>query len=306
MRLGSVRPGVNIRAIREAAQPYFNGLPTREERLEHATLRMALSGLQRQRGLTPPPREQTAFLDHLEWSARMLLLGWQLRQFIPLVYDPTRPVGDRKTIIRQAATLRDQLSEWLECLQNNIQAWGYAGHRSDQEDRAAWRRLAESFRPLWGRVRRRPSRRDWLLILRLFLQDFYGAPVLKVSLTFGAAQKTVLEGSYKPLGIVHGRMGGHYDLFVPFVSARAPDGVILEGFGCGGQGVVFVEAKNSSLNLLPAAVRAVRGPVTHAEAVLQDDSSWAYLGCADIAAAMRQPKLEEQRGRLWISLKRSR
>ncbi len=304
MRLGSVRPGVNRAAIREVGQSYFNGLPVREERLEHAALRMALDDLRRQRRLEPPPRAQKAFWDHLEWSARMLLWGWRLRQFVPLVYDPTRPAADRETIQRQAATLRDELSGLLECLEKNVQAWGYAGHPSDQEDLAAWRALGEHFRPLWGRARRRPSPRDWLLILRLFLQDFYGGPVLKVSLTFGAARKTILEGSYKPMGIVRGRMGGHYDLFVPFVSARAPDGVILEGSGYGGQGIGFVEVKNSSLALLPVAVRAVRGPVLNAQAVLRDDSSWAYLGCPDIAAAMRHPELAVRRGMLRISLKR--
>ena len=302
IRLASGHSGANLAAIREAARPYFNGLPVREERLEQTALRLALAGLQRQRRLDPPPHNQKMFWDHLEWTVRMLLMGWQLRRFVPLLYDPTRPVADREAITRQAATLRDQLSGWLGCLGNNFRAWGYAGHPSDQKDFAAWQALAELFRPLWGRAWRKPSRRDWLLILRLFLQDFYGVPILKVSLTFGAAQRTILEGTYKPTGILRGRMGGHYDLFVPFVSHRAPDGMILEGFGYGGQGVGFAQVKNASRTLLPAAVRAVRGPVTHAHAVLQDDSSWAYLGCADIAAAMRHPALAERRGILRVSL----
>ena len=112
----------------------------------------------------------------------------------------------------------------------------------------------------------------------------------------------VEERSYKPPTGIEAT-GRPYTVQLPFTSRRVPDGVRLEGWGHGGLGVAFVEARNRSLVLLPGAVRAVRGPVSNPTAVLRDDSAWSFLGSADILAAMHTPALAAERGLLDISLR---
>ena len=66
LRLASVRLGVTRAALRQMAQPYFNGPSTRQERLERGALQAALAWFQRERQLQPPPPEQIPFCDRLD------------------------------------------------------------------------------------------------------------------------------------------------------------------------------------------------------------------------------------------------
>ena len=303
LRLASARVGFTRRVLSEMAQPFFDGRPTRQERLEGAALQAALAWYRRERRMHPGAGCDAAIWGRLEWAARLTLFRWGLREFIPLVYDPARPCADHDAVVRRANALRKEFSGLVRELRRNNHAETGWRAPDDRGDFDAWRALAGDLQALWDRARRVPSRRDWLLILRLFVPDVCGWPTLKVSVEFGNTRKGVLETSH--VGVPRGRIGGHYDLFIPFASKRAPDGVVLEGYGYGRQGVCFVEVKNASARLVPAALEAVHGPVAQAAAVLRDDSSWAYLGgAADFAQAVRRPELATRRGMVRLSLKR--
>ncbi len=275
---------------------YLYGRMTREEVLQRSTVRLGLLALDRGPG---QPEEDT--LDHLAWSARMELLHWGLRYLIPAIYDPRRSEADIPLLARRAAAWRAGFEELLRLREVYSERLGFHEHPSDQRDEDYWHRVAEGLKPAWDRLKRKPTERDWWAVLRLFLQDYYGAPRLKVTVTTASKEFAIIEGTLKP-PLIAGHVGGHYDLMVPFESRSVPDGVRLEGWGYGGQGVAFVELQSPTRTLMPSAIRAISGPVVRPEAVFRDDSAFAYLGCPDVAAALHLPMLAEERAVLDLGL----
>ena len=260
-----------------AFQSYLAGPLYPEEITRRDSLRLAATLLQRECE-TNPPKGGMDVLDRMGQAADREFLHWDLRELMPRLFDPRRPADDDAFLKRRVRALRKELADGFP-------------------------KVDQALAPAWKRLGSRPSAADWWLVLRLFLQDAHGAPRLKVALTFGDHVMELADRLFKPPYTIEAT-GRHYTVQIPFTSRRAPDGVRVEGSGYGGQGVAFVEAQNPRLTLFPAALRAVSGPVSRPEAVLRDDSAWAYLGCPDIDAAFHSPALAEQRGVLDIALAR--
>ncbi|OPZ30806.1 MAG: Glycosyl hydrolase family 20, catalytic domain [Lentisphaerae bacterium ADurb.BinA184] len=295
--LASVNPGLGGRL-----RAWLGGRPVREEWLaqELVARAAAVCAYERQ----APGRPRNRFLDRVEWAAEAGRLSAQLRESVPAIYDPRRTSG-------QTARLRTLAAQWrrdfrlLRAAQREVfaqpEAFAYPGEGARLE--AQWQVLERELAPVWRRLREPMTAADWWLILRLHLQDYHAAPVLRVSLCYGKRVEEILPpAGLKPRGLEGGRCGGVYTSFVPFRAERAPDAVRLEAWGYGGQGVAFVEAQNPTTTLLPAALRRIEGRVTRPEAVLRDDSAVAALGCPDVAAAFHRPQLAEERALIEIAL----
>jgi hypothetical protein len=217
-----------------------------------------------------------------------------MRELALAALHPRRPAAEVPAL-RQRLKTWDR--SWRALLRRRAAAFAHPAahtHADDRHSGRAWHGLAHALRPVRAALDRRPGPRDWLLVLRLFLQDYYGAPRLRVTVLRKGQRQTVAEGCLKPAALIPGRTGGHYDICVPFTHSGRPDGVELEAWGYGGQGVAFLELQNPSVTLKPAGVRRVTGPVSNPTAVLRDDSSVALLGHADILAQMHAPRLAER------------
>jgi hypothetical protein len=284
---------------RASVQDYLYGRMAGEEVARRSAVRLAQIPQNRGPGLARAERD---FLDHLEWSARMELLHWDLRELIPAIYDPRRPAADLPELKRRAGMWRRQLAELLRQRKAHADRLGLHDHPSDARDHEHWRRLAANLEPAWQRLKHPPAADDWWAVLRLFLQDFYGAPKLKVTVSAGTRRTVIAEGTFKPPSPAGERTGGHYTLMVPFRSRAIPDAIRLEAWGYGSQGVAFVELQNPTTTLVPRRLRKPHGLVTAPEAVLADDSACATLGCPAIAAAIHDPALAERHGMLDIAL----
>jgi hypothetical protein len=284
-----------------SVQSYLYGRMDHEEILRRSAVRLAVGQIEQWPSLG---QDESNLLDHLEWSARMELLHWDLRELIPAIYDPRRPAADLPRLVRRADTWRKEFAELLRLRDAYAERLRFRDHPSDQRDHDHWRRVAQGLEPAWERLTRRRTAKDWWAVLRLFLQDFYGAPRLKATVTAGAEEIAIIEGALKPPSLIAGRIGGHYSLMVPFESQQVPDGIRLEGSGYGGQGVAFVELQSRTATLLPCSIRGVSGTVARPEAALRDDSAYALLGCPDVVAAILLPMLAEQRAVLDLGLSR--
>ena len=282
-----------------SVQSYLQGGMAREEVLRRAVVRLALAQHERSPAMG---QSEVDLLDHLEWSARMELLHWELRELIPAIYDPRRPASDVPRLARRAEAWRSELARLLELREAWADRLRFHDHPSDARDAQHWPRVAEGLQPAWDRLEHPPGAHHWWAVLRLFLQDFFGAPRLKVSVVADGRDLTIIEGTLKPPSLGEGHTGGHYSVMVPFEAPQAPEAIRLEGWGYGGQGVAFVELQSPTTTLLPCGIRTVSGPVAGAQAALHDDSAVAFLGCPDVAAAIHHPMLAEQRAVLDLRL----
>lgn len=286
-----------LRVVRQPSlgklQSFLGGQPVREEVLARTVSRMTREAILGGRDKIRPAARPV--LGTVEWNVDADCLMGDMRELAVAALHPRRPEAD-------VPALRKRLAVWLRAYRALLRRRpavfacppAYA-HADDSRAEKSWQRLPDELRPVWTALERTPGRRDWLLILRLFLQDYYGAPGMRVTLLSKGRRQVVVEGSLKPAALAAGRTGGHYDLYVPFTCSGTPEGVELEAWGYGGQGVAFLELQNPTVTLKPAGIRRVEGPVSAPDALLKDDSRVAMLGHADILSQIHLPQLAEQR-----------
>jgi hypothetical protein len=281
-------------------QSFLCGQPVREEALERALLQMTAAAIRSGRERVRPVARPA--LAAVAWGVDAGRLLCDMRELAVAALHPRRTPSD-------VTTLRQRLGVWLRgyraLLRRRATAFtrspAYA-HADDDRAAAAWRALPDALQPVWAALERPPGRRDWLLILRLFLQDYHGAPQLRVTVGSGDKRQVVADGCFKPAALVLGRTGGHYDVYVPFTRSARPDAMEIEVWGYGGQGVAFVELQNPTVTLKPVGIGRISGPVQAPESLLKDDSSAAVLGCTEILAQMHAPQLAEQRATVALQL----
>jgi hypothetical protein len=287
-----------LRLIRQPSlgglQSFLGGQPVREEALAHTVSHLTREAILGGRDQVRPAARPV--LAAVEWNVEAECLLGEMRELAVSALHPRRPAAD-------VPVLRRRLTAWFlvyrALMRRRPAVFGgpsaYA-HADDISADKAWKTLPDTLSPVRKALERSPGRRDWLLILRLFLQDYYGAPRLRVTLIFAKGRRQVaVEGGLKPAALAAGRTGGHYDLYVPFTSSGSPKGVELEAWGYGGQGVAFLELQNPTMTLKPAGIRRVEGPVSAPDALLKDDSRVTLLGRADILTEIHMPQLAEQR-----------
>jgi len=265
---------------------YRSGFPTPIEEDRRTTVALALDLIELALGRDAASAE----LRFIGWGARMELLHWELRALVPAVLDPRRTATDTVLLTKRAQaavvsldSLQSQWGSFTDTFRLNEMP-------QDAKLPARWFGCRTVLADLLGRLSRVPTHEDWLLILRLHLQDFYSAPYLKIQVFSDDCGRTLFEGSHKLDEIIGPVMGGSYDLQLAFSSATPPRKVRLEGGGYGGQGVAFLELRNPDIVLKPSALARVTGPVERAHALLRDDSSVTLLGNADILAQMHDPE----------------
>ena len=279
---------------------YLAGPLSTGDRLKRSTVRTGLALLREARQGYGSP-EGLAVVADLDRTARIELLRWELRELLPAIYDPRREEDDVPRLRARADAFQRELDALIalcEPLHDQRRPGTHPAHQSAERLRL----LKAALEPAWQRLDRAVEADDWRLVLRLFLPDMYGAPRLSAAVTCGDRTLDLLDGSFKAMPLLS---DCYYTVQVPFTSTQAPDRVRLEAWAYGGQGVTFVEAQSRSTVVKPTALRSVSGPVEHAEAVLRDDSRWAYLGHADITAAMHDPSLAEERAVLEVALGRA-
>ncbi|MHB9022633.1 MAG: family 20 glycosylhydrolase [Armatimonadota bacterium] len=267
-------------------QAYLRGPVPYNERLEQQTARLALGALRQARNETPAPAA-SAVLDDLEMLARLNLLYGDLRALLPQIFDPRRLDSDLPRLQRMANACRQELA----ALQGRLDGLHEQRHSGLDAPYSAAQRLkpvAEGLQPAWDRLARPVGEDDWWLVLRLFLPDAYGAPRMNASIIVDGESQSILEGSFKADYMLG---GSYYTVQAPFTAARQPEAVRLEAWGHGGQGIAYLELQNRIKVSLPQQVRVTSGVVYNPEALLRDDTSWAYFGYPDIATMMETPAI---------------
>ena len=285
---------------------YLAGPLTGEELLQRNQNRLALAIMAKEQvaglKIKGPAVE---VLEHLEISGRTEQLYWELRDILPEIYHPRRLNSDVPALQAKLAALQKELKALTQWRGKNYLKMPNR-HPTDNP-LVHWQKVAAMVDEARQKLAVRPGKNDWLLILRLFLQDHYGAPFLKITVSAGKEEFTFGPGGFKPNNsIVKNRQTGHYDLQLPFTLGKTPENIRIEGWGYGGQGVCFVELQNPTITLYPGGIKGTRGLVNKPEAILLDDTSFAYFGCADIRAEMLNSGLADQRGLLDLSLKAGR
>ncbi len=285
--------------IPSASSSSYNGFPTAEERKRQMTVKLALDTLLAYAGKTTHPvknKNTGGFIEVICFYCRMELVHWELRELVPAITHPRRLSEDIPLLGKRMDKLKREIKElkkfWTKHLEENKEY-----EMSQDEDFT--RNLFDcegTIDDLGKRLSFVPCSSNWLMILRLYLQDFYSSPRLKATVISGTGGKTVVDGCFKHNEITDGRTGGHYDLFVNFELDSIPDAVRIEGGGHGGQGIAFFELQNPEMTLKPASLRLAAGLVSNAEAVLIDNSSVAFLGCSDTHSQIHNPELAMKNG----------
>ena len=298
----SVRDWLRVipRPAASGLDSFLGGQPAQGEALALAVGRMTRESIRAGRDRVRPSARPA--LAAVEWGVEADLLLGEMRDLAVAALSPRRPAADEPGLKRR---LKAWQRNYRALLRRRAAAFSFPAAYAHPDDRRAetmWRSLPEKLKPVEAALKRRPGPRDWLLILRLFLQDYFGAERLRVTVLTQGRRQVVKEGCLKPAALIPGRTGGHYDLYVPFAGSGRPDGVELEAWGYGGQGIAFLELQNPTITLKPGGIRRVAGPVRAPEALLKDDSSVTLLGHADILAEMHQPQLAEQRAILELTL----
>jgi hypothetical protein len=231
-------------------------------------------------------------LDDLSTISRIDRLCWELRALLPAVYDPRRPADDTPRLREALQACREEAEQLAD-----LRAWQHAALRAGlypadvgaKQLRGLVQRIDEAIAHLVAM----PDDTAWMLQARLFLPDCYGSPQLRITVCCGRDEQVVADGQFKTLVQFAGEA---YTLQVPFTSACTPDGLRVEGWGYGGQGMTYVDVFNRHTVLAPRKVRAFNGPVSTPEALLTDNSTWAYLGRFDIRRAYHHPELADEHG----------
>lgn len=273
---------------------FVAGLCEGEER-QRMSVRVALDLLRCLGGKVSAPRGKVV-LKELEFSARQKLLFWDIQEMLPAIFDPRRTPQETSALQRRAKAVRGELDKLIA----NRGPMHRRRRRGMQPSDGAVRSLTDlraALKPAWERLERPVRLDDWWLTLRLCLPDMHGSPRLSAALTFGKASRTLICGCIKPPDVLGACF---YTIHVPFTTAVKPDSVKIEGWGYGGQGVAYVSACNQEETLAPRRIRNSSGSVDRAQALLSDDSAFAYLGNADYRAAMLDPSQAEQRGAIEV------
>jgi len=278
-------------------QAYLRGPVPQVEHIEQDTARLALIALQRASADNPALAESD-ILGDLETMTRLNLLSYELRALLPQIYDPRRLDSDVPRLQRTATACRDELAALLTRLAplHDRRRPGI-----DKTHSAVTRLTAarDGLEATWERLARPVRDDDWWLVLRLFLPDAHGAPHLRVSLIRDGEAQPVLDGTIK----ADSYLGEcYYTIQVPFTSAQPPEAVRLEVWGHGGQGITYLEAQHRDRTLQPSQIRFVADEVQNAEAILRDDTQWAYFGYQNIDAAMRDHALATEHAMVEVEL----
>lgn len=281
-------------------QSFLGGQPVRGEALARAVSRLTRESIRRGRDKVSPSARPA--LAAVEWSVEADRLLGEMRELAVAALSPRRPAVDEPALKRKLAAWQRAYRALLRRRTAAFARPPALVHGDDRRAGEGWRTLPDLLRPVETALKRRPGPRDWLLILRLFLQDYYGAERLRVTVLSKGRRQVVTEGCFKPATLIPGGVGGHYDLYVPFTAAGRPDGVELEAWGYGGQGIAFLELQNPTVTLKPAGIRRAAGPVLAPEALLKDDSRVTLLGHADILSQIHMPQLAEQHAVVELAL----
>lgn len=294
-----LEPGLHYPAA--SMNEYRSGLPTAIELNRQSALKLALDVM----ALVPTSANAAPHLRFIEWGARMELLHWDLRALVPAVLEPRRPA-------EEAARLKQRVEAADKTLAELKSQWHSLSKPLDLDEMpqdaslpARWFGCGAVIDELRKRLAAVPSRKDWLLILRLHLQEFFSAPYLKVQVICGDSTQTLFEGGHKHDELLASVMGGTYDLQLAFSSSTSPEKVLLTGGGYGGQGVTFLELRNPGTVLKPRALSRVAGPVERPQALLRDDSMVTLLGNPDTLAQMHYPELARHHGIVEVTLAES-
>lgn len=280
-------------------QLYLKGPLAQEEYLQRTATGLALTMLRA--APAPAAAAPRQLLNGLEIGTVMDQLHWDLRELLPAIADPQRRAAETADLRRRAAAWRTAYRAAVRRYAAWLRAAGHA-HPTD-DTLARLRRLEENIKPMWAMLARQPDRNDWLATLRLFLQDYYGSPRLRLTLLTAKGEQVIFDGNAKPPNhVVAGRIGGQYDVQVPFRCSARPLSLRIEAGGHGGQGIGFIELRSPQRCLVPRKLLKTHGPVTRAEAVLVDDSSYAYLGNPDIRTALYDPAVAGRLGLLELAL----
>lgn len=284
-------------ALQASADAYLYGPLTREEKQAQGRLAALRAALEDGPGADGLPAR-------VLWHARADALYYELRDLVPAIFDPGRSLGDERRLGGRLDRARAEYEALRAEQIERAAAW-----RLDETPFDRTRRDAVQFEGLdremaaWAdRLARPPGEGEWLLILRLFLHDFFGAPRLTVRVAGGGRELAIAEGCFKNDGLNGNQDGGAYEIARPFVCDFRPESVRIEGGGYGGQGVACFELRHAGEILRPARVLGWEGPVERPEAVLTDDSSFCLLGLRDTLAAMHDPSIGAARGRLDVAL----
>ncbi|HEY3332211.1 MAG TPA: family 20 glycosylhydrolase [Capsulimonadaceae bacterium] len=233
--------------------------------------------------------------DMLEWS-HISLLKYTLRELIPAAYTPRRQPADLPQLRSLLADARQTVDE---CVVAREARWSAArpgiAPNAAVADLRAMRILLDQ---VAVQLTHEPGSNDWWLVLRLFLPDDHGRPHIKVTVD---GTTTVIEGCFKPDSTSDG-VGPYYTVQVPFISESKPQTAEIEAWGYGGQGIAFMEVQNRDTTLMPQAVLATAGQVSIPEALLRDDSLWAFLGERGYDLTVHEPERAAARSSVTVRL----
>ncbi|MHB9129909.1 MAG: family 20 glycosylhydrolase [Armatimonadota bacterium] len=235
------------------------------------------------------PEQGRDILEELVTGARAELLHWNLRELLLAIYDTRRPAEDLPRLHAKAEACQREIADLIavRAPQHDLNR---PGMYPQGGGKVLFERLQEMLKPAWERLERATTEDDWVLILRLLLPEIHGAPRMKITAQMGEESQVLIEGGYKP----QERVGGcYYTVQVPFTSTIAPDGIRIEVWGYGGQGIAFLEMQNRSTTLMPARIRTANGEITNPEAVLRDDALGTYLGHPSYRDAMLDARIAD-------------
>ncbi len=279
------------------AEAYLSGPLTREEKQAQGRLSALRAALEDWPDADDLPAR-------VRWHARADALYYDLRDLAPAIFDPCLASGDERWLLGLLDRARAEVKALRVERSARAAAWRLEETSFDRtcRDAVPLEALGRELAAWAERLARPPGEREGLLILRLFLHDFFGAPRLTVRVAGGGRESTIADGCFKNAALNGNQDGGAYEIARPFACDFQPESVRIEGGGYGGQGVGYIELRHAGRVLRPARLLGWEGPVERPEAVLTDDSSFCLLGLRDTLAAMHDPSIGAARGRLDVAL----
>jgi hypothetical protein len=284
-------------ALQANAEAYLSGPLTREEKQAQGRLSALRTALED----WPDAGDLPA---RVRWHARADALYYDLRDLAPAIFDPCLAGGDERRLLGRLERARAEVEALLVERTTRTAAWRLDETPFDLtcRDAVPLEGLVRELAAWAERLARPPGGREGLLILRLFLHDFFGAPRLTVRVAGGGREILIADGCFKNGGLNGNQDGGAYEIARPFACDFQPESIRIEGGGYGGQGVEYVELRHAGLALRPSRLIGWEGPVERPEAVLADDASFCLLGLRDTLAAVHDPSIGAARGHLEVEL----
>jgi hypothetical protein len=112
------------------------------------------------------------------------------------------------------------------------------------------------------------------LSIRFCLPDKYSAEQCRIRIQYQDGWEEVAKGIFK--GNVSGDALYSYHFMVD--KNKAPKAVRIELWGCGGQGIAYVEVNNNAGCFKPYKINEIEGDVIDSQYLLDNDCKWAFLG----------------------------